>query len=93
MNWKVDDTTTVPIQITYDPGKMTLASQEIPVDNPTISLGDFWKAKLAEYVVDWDLMGDDGQKLPINAEGFTQLESNLVNAMLVHIQEDARPNL
>lgn len=93
MQWKVDDTTTVPIQITYDPGKMTMASQEIPLDDPTISLGNFWKLKLTEYVVDWDLMDDNGQKLPISEEGFAQMETGLVQAILVHIQDDNRPNL
>lgn len=90
VNWPVDDNNTVPIQVTYDPGKITMESQDIPDDGKT--LHDFWEERLCQYVRSWDLMSDDGQPLPVTPEGVAMLETAMVQVILTAIQEDARPN-
>lgn len=90
VNWAVDNNTTVPIQVTYDPGKITMASQDIPDDGKT--LHDFWEEKYIEYVKSHDIMDDDGNPVPITPEGIAKLETAMVQVVLTSIQEDARPN-
>lgn len=91
VQWRIDENTNVPIQITYDPGKITMESQDIPDDGMTLK--QYWEAKYCEYVQNHDIMGDDGQKIPVTPEGLAQLETALVQTVLNAIQEDARPNL
>lgn len=79
----------IPIQVTYDPGKITMASQDIPDDGKT--LHDFWEERLVDYVKSWDILGDDGVMVPVTPEGVALLETALVEVILTEIQNDARP--
>ena len=88
VDWKVDDTTVVPFQVTYDPGKITMGSQEITDDNMT--LREFWESRILLYVKSWDIL-DGGQPVPITPEGVAELEAAMVETILQEIQADARP--
>ncbi len=91
VQWPVSESQNVAIQVTYDPGKITMASQDIPDDGKT--LHDYWEERVMDYVSAWDLMDDDGKQLPVSPEGIAKLETALVQTILLAIQEDARPNL
>ena len=93
VQWEIEPGTVVPVQVTYDPSKITMDSQTIPVDDPEISLGDFWSRKLQEYIVGWDIQGEDGALVPVTKEGIGRLEAALVQVILNAVQNDARPNL
>lgn len=90
LQWPITPTETAPIQITYDPSKITMASQDIPDDGKT--LHDYWQEKLQEYVTSWDIQDEDGKNLAVTAEGIAKLEVAMVQFMLSGIQDDARPN-
>jgi hypothetical protein len=90
VEWAVDANTTVPVQITYDPGKITMASQDLDLMGDK-TLHDVWEERIVEYVKGWDIMGDDGQLVPITPEGVAQLETALVQTILTAINEDAVP--
>lgn len=89
VNWKKDKDTVVPVQVTYDPSKITMASQD-PDDG--MSLHDFNESRCMQYVQGWDLMDDDGNPTPITKEGIGTLEMALVSQMIGDILADSRPN-
>ena len=91
VDWYVDDQTVVPVQVTYDPNKITMGSQDVVGKQQT--LHDYWQDRILDYVVGWDLMEDSGEKLPITKDGIAQLDINLVQAILGAINGDNVPNL
>jgi hypothetical protein len=85
--WPIDDSNTVEVQITYDPSKITMASQDIPDDG--ITLHDWHEQKFMDWVTGWDLMEDSGEPLPLTKEGLAKVESSFVAVTLRAIQENA----
>jgi len=71
------------LRVTYRPGRITLALalrlQEGAADIP---------ASLAELIAGWDLLGEDGQPLPVTAETIRALPLTLIQAILKTILDD-----
>ena len=84
-----------PIEVTYLPGRMTMATQqrlqkstELPAGKANRELATI----LAELVAGWDVTDDNGAPLPVTEELVRQLPLRFVTALTTELFEDINPN-
>lgn len=82
------------VNITYAPGKLTPAVEARLNDanennRPASGVAD----ELANIITGWDILGDDGEPVPITAELLHEFPTRFLLACVQAIGSDARPNV
>jgi len=78
------------ITVTFNPSAMTPAKEAEIYANNGGSVGSVYVKMLSTLLLSWDLAGDDGEELPINADNLALIPINVLELIIVAINEAQR---